>query len=133
MGLRLALGKPNHRDFLTFIPLSTGIPFCALLHTFKHNFQSIFFSWKQKPREFPPIKIKPSTSVCIFEVLVFIITIFFPWGHYLANRFSRCLDSSLASAIFVSSDFKYNIALLAAMIKLKDYLLLSPVQLHIHC
>ena len=32
----------------------------------------------------------------------------FSWGHYLPNRLSRSLASSLASTTFKTPDFKYN-------------------------
>lgn len=38
-----------------------------LLQAFEYCFQSTFLSQKHRPVEFPPIKIKPSTSTCIFK------------------------------------------------------------------
>lgn len=38
-----------------------------LLQAFEYYFQSTFLLQKHRPVEFPPIKIKPSTSMCIFK------------------------------------------------------------------
>lgn len=60
----------------------------------------------------------------------------FPYGYFLPNKFLRSLASCLASPIFKTPGFKYNVAVAILATgrnkSFEDYLLLSSVKRCIH-